>query len=156
MKGAQQTVDKSSTAVTTKRQKRVELPDFYSHDETAQFVNYLKENIDRYGVKTLLYESEKILTHLEWIDKHVQNAQKILLRVNGSITTAQRQAYKARAAETAAKKFYGSMSDTMLDVEMHKAGYIYNSYIEPSREVKIQRLVEEYVKRRVKVESEKG
>jgi hypothetical protein len=49
-----------------------------------------------------------ILGHLRRIDRHISAAQKILVRVNGDITPAQRKAYTARAMETI-RKFYNSM-----------------------------------------------
>jgi hypothetical protein len=97
------------TETPTKERSYIQLPDFLSFDETAEFVIYLKGNLDRYGVKSLLYNTEMILGHLRRIERHIAAANKILVRVNGDITPAQRKAYTARAMETIARKFYNSM-----------------------------------------------
>jgi hypothetical protein len=97
------------TETPTQERSFIQLPDFLSSDETTEFAIYLKGNLDRYGVKSLLYNTEMILGHLKRIERHIAAANKILVRVNGDITPAQRKAYTARAMETIAKKFYNSM-----------------------------------------------
>jgi hypothetical protein len=97
------------TYTPTKERSYIQLPDFLSYDETQEFEIYLKSHLDRYGVKSLLYNTEMILGHLRRIERHISAAQKILVRVNGDITPAQRKAYTARAMETIARKFYNSM-----------------------------------------------
>lgn len=159
MKGAQQPVKKSnSVPVITEDTRRVALPDFYSLEDTAQFIDTLKENIDRYGVKTLLYHSEKVLLHLRWIAKHAASAEKILVRVNGSVTPVQRKAYKVRAAETVARKFYSSMSDEALTkvlIEKNKASHPHRCpkyYNLITRENKIKELVKVHIQSTLEVE----
>lgn len=97
------------TALPTQERSYINLPDFLSYDDVVEFVEYLEKHTDRYGVKSLLYNCEMILGHLRRIERHISAAQKILVRVNGDITPAQRKAYTARAMETIARKFYNSM-----------------------------------------------
>lgn len=133
--------------ISVKEGEVIQLPDFNCRDETFNFISYLKDKCDKYGVKTLLYHSEMILNHLDRIDKHKEACNKILVRVNGDITPAQRKAYDMRVIETAARKFYSAMSNAGLDVNLKMQGFKESFIGHCSRNDKIDRLVGGHVAR---------
>ena len=137
------------TATLNREKEVVSLPDYSSLEETTAFVAYLKDNIDRYGVKKLLYHTEMIEGHLRRIHNHAVCAEKILVRVNGDITEVQKQFYSARAAKTIARKFYSSLSDSALEHALEVRGIEYSVY-EGGVE-RVEKLVKNHVERYIKV-----
>lgn len=131
------------SAKLNKDMEVVTLPNFLSLEDTATFNLYLKEHTERYGVKKLLYHTEMIENHLKRIAILSDGAQKILVRVNGDITSTQKQFYTERVAKTVARKFYNSMSDKAL--AEYACSHGLRNYRYSEREELIEQLVKVHV-----------
>jgi len=129
----------------------IQLPDFTNTSETEVFMATLHDNIDKYGVKTLLECSTFIVNHMRRIEYHKKQAEKIIVRVNGDITAVQKTSYTRRAIRSLARNFYGKMSDKSLDAALRKEGYTGRGGKEDqlhclSRDERIKLLVDLHVK----------
>lgn len=130
-------VDTNTTVDTT---EKYPTPDFSNLDAVGDFELYLQNHLGNHGVKALLRNVEVYRRNAGIADRYLTKVRNTLARLNGQRTSAQRDGDSKRGLTSAARKFYESCTDKVLDAQLKIADL--NPKLYADRKEKINALME--------------
>lgn len=130
------------------REGEINLPDVYDVDEVDALVRQLDRQQYRYGAKKLSKCFLAIRSHLNRIEQHKNEAERLINIVNGIPTENQQQYYTEKKLRTAALRFYSTLSFKSLQEELLDRGDYWAGKVDQmTRDALITQLVKGHIER---------